>query len=81
MRTKIRLKRLGKRGTPFFRIVVSPAQVARDGQEIEKLGYFNPVSKECMINRVRLQEWLLQGAELNPSVERLLKRETLDSKS
>ena len=81
MKVKVRLKRLGKKKVPFYRIVVASAVVTRDGQEIEKLGYYDPLLSKGCIRKDRLDKWVAHGAQINSSVEKLLKRDTLSYNS
>ena len=62
---KIRLKRMGMKKTPFYRIVVIDSRSARNGRAIEEIGYYNPVSEpvELKINDERAKYWLSTGAQ------------------
>ena len=73
---KIRLKRMGMRKMPFYRIVVTDSRNARDGRVIEELGYYNPVSEpvEMKINDERAKYWLGVGAQPTDTVRALLKK-------
>jgi len=68
---KIRLKRLGKKNRPSFRIVVMPARTKRDGRTIEDIGHYNPFSKELSIKTERAKYWLSQGVKPSDTVLRL----------
>jgi len=72
---KIRLKRMGKKGQPFYRIVVADSRAPRDGKSIEKIGHYNPVPDpaELVINEERLFHWMDQGAKPSDTVFSLLR--------
>ena len=73
---KIRMKRMGMKKEPFYRIVVIDSCNARDGRAIEELGYYNPVSDpvELKINDERAKYWLGVGAQPSDTVRGLLKK-------
>ena len=73
---KIRMKRMGMKKEPFYRIVVIDSRNARDGRAIEELGYYNPVSDpvELKINDERAKYWLSVGAQPSDTVRGLLKK-------
>nr|NP_849005.1 30S ribosomal protein S16 [Cyanidioschyzon merolae strain 10D]Q85G24.1 RecName: Full=Small ribosomal subunit protein bS16c; AltName: Full=30S ribosomal protein S16, chloroplastic [Cyanidioschyzon merolae strain 10D]QFV16967.1 30S ribosomal protein S16 [Cyanidioschyzon merolae]QFV17145.1 30S ribosomal protein S16 [Cyanidioschyzon merolae]BAC76167.1 30S ribosomal protein S16 [Cyanidioschyzon merolae strain 10D] len=68
---KIRLKRIGRRGMPSYRVVVMRSQTRRDGKAIEDLGFYNPISKQCVINKERIKVRLSQGAQMTETVKYL----------
>jgi len=73
----IRLARGGAKKRPFFNIVATDSRNARDGRFIERLGFYNPVSAESeqrfRIANDRLTYWTGVGAQLSPTVARLVK--------
>jgi small subunit ribosomal protein S16 len=73
----IRLARGGAKKRPFFNIVATDSRNARDGRFIERLGFYNPVSAESeprfRIANDRLSYWTGVGAQLSPTVARLVK--------
>ena len=73
---KIRLKRMGMKKTPFYRIVVIDSRSARNGRAIEEIGYYNPVSEpvELKINDERAKYWLSTGAQPTDTTRALLKK-------
>ena len=73
---KIRLKRMGMKKTPFYRIVVIYSRSARNGRAIEEIGYYNPVSEpvELKINDERAKYWLSTGAQPTDTTRALLKK-------
>ncbi len=76
MAVKIRLKRMGAKKRPFYRIVVADSRSPRDGRFIEELGYYNPVSepKEIKIDGEKAKEWLSKGATPTDTVKYLFKK-------
>lgn len=76
----IRLARGGAKKRPFFNIVAADSRNRRDGRFIERVGYYNPVAAESevglSINAERLAYWKQNGAQLSPTVERLVKQHT-----
>jgi small subunit ribosomal protein S16 len=74
---RIRLRRTGAKKKPSYRLVVADARAPRDGAFIEILGYYNPLTEPStvVIDAVRAQKWLAQGAQPSDRVARLLKRE------
>lgn len=76
MAVKIRLKRMGQKKAPFYRIVVADSRSPRDGRFIEEIGYFNPCQEpnELNINAEAAQKWLANGAQPTDTVKDLLKK-------
>ena len=74
MPTKIRLQRKGKKGFPYYHVVIADGRAPRDGKFIERIGIYNPVSKpaEIDINFERALYWLQAGAEPTDTVNALL---------
>ena len=64
MATKIRLRRMGAKKAPFYRVVVADSRSPRDGRFIEEIGYYNPISEpaEIKINEEKFLKWLKTGA-------------------
>lgn len=75
MAVKIRLRRMGSKKRPFYRVVVADSRSPRDGRFIEEIGYYNPISEpaEVKINVEKAQEWLGKGAQPSDTVKTLLK--------
>jgi small subunit ribosomal protein S16 len=73
---KIRLKRMGQKKAPFYRIVVADARSPRDGRFIEEVGYYNPCKdpNELSINQEAVQKWLGNGAQPTNTVKSLFKQ-------
>ena len=74
----IRLARGGAKKRPFFNIVAADSRDRRDGRFIERVGYYNPVAsggaQNLVINAERLAYWQQNGAQLSPTVARLVKQ-------
>ena len=73
---KIRLKRMGMKKKPFYRVVVADERASRDGRFIDELGYYNPVSNpvELKIDAEKAQQWSKNGAQPTDTVRALLKK-------
>ncbi|HAW49576.1 TPA: 30S ribosomal protein S16 [bacterium] len=70
---RIRLKRMGAKKKPHFRIVVAHARSPRDGRVIEELGHYHPVTKEPLaINLSKIDEWIKKGAQMTDTVKKLV---------
>lgn len=76
MAVKIRLRRMGAKKKPFYRLVVADSRSPRDGKTIEEIGYFNPLVEEnsIKINDERAIEWLNNGAQPTDTVKALFKK-------
>ena len=74
MAVKIRLTRLGDKKSPFYRVVVADARVARDGKYIEQIGTYNPLKTpaEININKELAEKWLKNGAQPTETTKSLL---------
>ena len=72
---KIRLRRMGAKKTPFYRIVVADSRSPRDGRFIEEIGTYNPLTdpSEIKINLERVKYWIGTGAQPTDTVKSLLK--------
>ncbi len=70
---KIRLKRLGYKKNPSYRIVVIDARDTREGAPIEELGHYNPKTKEMKLNKTSAENWLKKGAQATETVKYLIK--------
>ena len=64
MAVKIRLRRMGAKKAPFYRVVVADSRSPRDGRFIEEIGYYNPVAQpaEIKINEEKATQWIANGA-------------------
>lgn len=76
MAVKIRLKRMGAKKKPFYRIIVADSRSPRDGKFIEELGYYDPLKDpaEIKVNAEKAQKWLATGAQPTDTVRALLKK-------
>ena len=76
MAVKIRLKRLGSKKAPFYRIVVADSRYPRDGRFIEEIGTYNPLKEptELKVDAERAQQWIKDGAQPTDTVRTLLKK-------
>jgi small subunit ribosomal protein S16 len=71
---KLRLKRVGRKRSPAYRLVVMENTFRRDGRTIEEVGYYNPISKESHFEIEKIQKWLSHGAQPTEVVSSLLKK-------
>jgi len=71
---KIRLKRMGRKKLPVYKIVVMEAMSKRDGRAVDILGTYNPKSKELQVDVEKVKEWLSKGAQPTERVASLLKK-------
>ena len=73
---KIRLKRMGAKKSPFYRIIVADSRSPRDGRFIEELGTYNPLTNpaEIKVDAERVHQWVKNGAQPTDTVRGLLKK-------
>lgn len=73
---KIRLRRMGAKKAPFYRIVVADSRSPRDGAFIEEIGYYNPTSDpaELKVDNEKAAQWIKNGAQPTDTVRGLLKK-------
>jgi small subunit ribosomal protein S16 len=74
---KIRLKRLGTKMRPYYRIVVVDSRTPRDGRIIEEVGFYHPIEleeKQVKFNEEKIREWINKGAQTSSTVRRLLNK-------
>ena len=76
MAVKIRLRRMGAKKAPFYRVVVADSRFPRDGRFIEEIGYYNPIANpvEIKIDADKAQAWIKNGAQPTDTVKALLKK-------
>ena len=76
MAVKIRLRRMGAKKAPFYRVVVADSRCPRDGRFIEEVGYYNPMTepKEIKIDAEKAKKWLANGAQPTETVKALFKK-------
>ena len=70
---KIRLKRLGAKKTPTYRIIVINSTTKREGRPIEELGHYNPKTKVMQFDKAKAEEWISKGAQPTDTVAYLIK--------
>ena len=73
---KIRLRRMGAKKAPFYRVVVADSRYPRDGRFIEEIGYYNPTTNpaEVKIDMDKANDWIKKGAQPTDTVKALLKK-------
>lgn len=76
MATRIRLKRMGAKKSPFYRIVVADSRSPRDGRFIEEIGYYNPTKTPIVlkVNEEKAMQWLNNGAQPSETARALLSK-------
>ena len=76
MAVKIRLRRMGMKKTPFYRVVVADSRSPRDGKFIEEIGTFNPLTNpaEFKVDADKAKTWIKNGAQPTETVKALLKK-------
>ena len=74
MAVKMRLRRMGAKKAPTYRVIVADSRSPRDGRFIEEIGYFNPRSDELKIDAEKAQTWIKNGAQPTETVKALLKK-------
>ena len=73
---KIRLRRMGAKKAPFYRIIVADSRAPRNGAFVEEIGYYNPISEPVMLNidAEKARTWMKNGAQPTDTVRSLLKK-------
>ncbi|HVT19614.1 MAG TPA: 30S ribosomal protein S16 [Thermoanaerobaculia bacterium] len=73
---KIRLRRMGARHSPFYRVVVSDSRNVPTASALEEVGHYNPTANppQVKLDTERVQHWLARGAQMSPTVKKLLDR-------
>ena len=76
MAVKMRLRRMGAKKAPFYRIVVADSRYPRDGRFIEEIGYYNPMTEPSTvkIDADKAKQWIANGAQPTDTVKGLLKK-------
>ncbi|GEM00747.1 MAG: 30S ribosomal protein S16 [Bacillota bacterium] len=82
MAVKIRLKRMGSKRNPFYRVVVADARAPRDGRIIEQIGTYNPVANpvEVKLDEEKAMNWMANGAKPSDTVRNLFSKEGIMKK-
>ncbi len=83
MAVKIRLRRMGSKKRPFYRLVVADSRYPRGGRFIEEIGFYNPISEpiELKIDEAKAIKWLREGAQPTDTVKGLLVKDNLLEKA
>ena len=71
---KLRLKRVGKKRSPSYRLVIMENTFRRDGRPIDEVGYYSPITKQFKCDAEKIQKWLSSGAQPTETVLTLLKK-------
>ena len=76
MAVKIRLRRMGAKKAPFYRIVVADSRFPRDGRFIEEIGYYNPLEEPSVVkvDAEKAKKWIANGAQPTDTVKSLFKK-------
>lgn len=76
MAVKIRLRRMGAKKAPFYRVVVADSRYPRDGRFIEEIGYYNPMTdpEQFVVDADKAKQWIGNGAQPTETVRGLLKK-------
>lgn len=76
MAVKIRLRRMGAKKAPFYRVVVADSRSPRDGRFIEELGYYDPTKETTVfsVDEDKVKQWIANGAQPTETVKVLLKK-------
>jgi len=76
MAVKMRLRRMGAKKAPFYRVIVADSRSPRDGRFIEEIGYYNPLTTpaEIKIDAEKAKKWISNGAQPTETVKSLLKK-------
>jgi len=71
---KLRLKRIGRKHAPSYRLVVIKNTTRRDGRPIDEVGYYDPLSKKYKFDNIKIKKWLNYGVKPTKTVSNLLKK-------
>lgn len=71
---KLRLKRIGKKKQPAYRLVIMESRTRRDGRAIDQVGYYNPITKQSYFEVEKITKWLKIGVKPSETVQNLLKK-------
>ncbi len=80
MAVRIRLKRMGAKKKPFYRVVVADSRYPRDGRFIEEIGYYNPTTKPTTfeVDAEKVRQWVARGAKPSETVKMLFEKAGLN---
>ena len=76
MAVKIRLRRMGAKKAPFYRVVVADSRSPRDGRFIEEIGYYNPMTNpaDIKVDVEKAKKWIADGAQPTETAKSILKK-------
>ena len=76
MAVKIRLRRMGAKKAPFYRVVVADSRYPRDGRFIDEIGYYNPMTNpaDIKVDAEKAKEWIAKGAQPTDTAKSILKK-------
>ena len=77
MAVKMRLRRMGAKKAPSYRVIIADSRSPRDGRFIEEIGYFNPRTDEIKIDAEKAKTWIKNGAQPTDTVRALLKKSNI----
>ena len=77
MAVKMRLRRMGAKKAPTYRVIIADSRSPRDGRFIEEIGYFNPRTDEVKIDADKAKTWIKNGAQPTDTVRALLKKSNI----
>ncbi len=77
MAVKMRLRRMGAKKAPTYRVIIADSRSPRDGRFIEEIGFFNPRSDELKIDAEKAKKWIANGAQPTDTVKALLKKSNI----
>ena len=79
MAVKMRLRRMGMKKAPFYRVIVADSRSPRDGRFIEEIGYYNPLTEpaEIKIDAEKVTKWIQNGAQPTDTVRDILKKQNI----
>ena len=80
MAVKMRLRRMGAKKAPFYRVIVADSRSPRDGRFIEEIGYYNPLTNpaDIKIDAEKAKKWISNGAQPTETVKALLKKNGIE---
>lgn len=81
MAVKMRLTRMGDKKSPFYRVIVVDGRAKRDGEYIDKIGHYNPLTEEVVLDAEKAKTWLNNGAQPTETVRSLLLKQEIIEKT
>nr|YP_009497102.1 ribosomal protein S16 [Psammoneis obaidii]AWT39815.1 ribosomal protein S16 [Psammoneis obaidii] len=74
---KLRLKRIGRKRSPSYRLVIMENSTRRDGRPIDEVGYYDPITKTSKFDAIKIKKWLNYGAKPTDTIFNLLKKSNI----